>query len=400
MLLFIVRRSLRQYLLSTIVTSLAIALASGLLLSIWTIKTQSQATFTRMNSGFDAVLGARGSKLQLVLNAIFHLEASSGNVSAEDFAAVRRHRLVKRAIPIAVGDNYEGIRLIGTEPEMFTEVEIEPEQTHRFAAGRAWTDEHAHEAVVGSFAARHLGLRTGDTFHPSHGLADNDIHEHEELYTVVGVLEPSGTPADKVIWIPLHGLQHMSGHNEAAADEVSAVLIQLRTPTAGFMLDGYYNRQGDRLTFAYPIAAIVSDLFSKIGWFDRVLAWVAYLVAAVSAATVLVAIYNSMSARRRDLAILRALGASRRTLFGSVVLEAIALGFIGTLAGFLVHGGISLVSATIIQRETGVVIDPWTLHPVMLWAPLAMIGLCALGGALPATKAYRTDVAEHLAPQS
>ncbi len=400
MLLFIVRRSLRQYLLSTIVTSLAIALAGGLLLSIWTLKTQSQATFTRVNSGFDAVLGARGSKLQLVLNAIFHLEASPGNVSAEDFAAVKRQRLVKRAIPIAMGDNYEGVRLVGTEPELFTDIEYEPGRTYTFATGGPWADEDAHEAILGSFAAQKLGFKVGDTFHPSHGLADNDLHEHEELYTVVGVLAPSGTPIDKVIWIPLHGLQHMSGHNEAAAEEVSAVLIQLRTPAAGFMLDNLYNRQGDRLTFAYPIAAIVTDLFGKIGWFEKVLAWIAYLVALVSAAGVLVAIYNSLSARRRDLAILRALGASRRTLFGSVVLEATALGVLGMAGGFAVHAAISFVSASIIHEETGVVLDPLAYHPVMIWAPLGMIGLCALGGLIPAFKAYRTDVAENLAPQS
>ncbi len=400
MLLFIVRRSLRQYLLATIVTSAAIALAGGLLISIWTIKAQSQTTFTQVNSGFDAVLGARGSKLQLVLNAIFHLEASPGNVTAEDYAQIKRHRLVKQAIPIAMGDNLEGVRLVGTDAALFSEIEYTPGRTYQFAAGKVWRDDHAHEAVVGSFAARRLGLRVGDHFHPSHGLAEHGDHEHEEEYTVVGILAPSNTPADKVVWIPLHGIQHMSGHNPAAADEISAVLVQLRTPVAGFMLDTQYNRQDSRLTFAYPIAAIVSDLFGKIGWFDRVLAWVAYLVALVSAASVLVAIYNSLSARRRDLAILRALGASRRTLFGSVVLEAATLGAIGMIGAFAVHGGISLVTAAIIREETGVVLNPWAWHPVMAWAPLGMIVLCAIGGMVPAAKAYATDVADNLAPQA
>ena len=115
---------------------------------------------------------------------------------------------------------------------------------------------------------------------------------------MTGVLAPSNTPADKVVWIPLHGLQTMTGHDPRAATDISAVLIQLRAPSAGFMLDLMYNKQGNRLTFAYPIGAIMADLFQRIGWFDKVLALVAYLVALVSAAGVLVAIYNSMAARR------------------------------------------------------------------------------------------------------
>src|SRR6266496_1845721 len=110
-LLLIIRRSLRQHLLSTIVTALSIALAGGLLMSVWVVKEQSQATFTQVNAGFDAVLGARGSKLQLVLNAIFHLEASPGNIEWTDFEKIKGNPLVKAAIPIAVGDNFHGWRI-------------------------------------------------------------------------------------------------------------------------------------------------------------------------------------------------------------------------------------------------------------------------------------------------
>jgi len=119
----IVYRSLRQHALSTWVTAAGIALACGLLMCVWMVKTQSHAAFTQANSGFDAVLGARGAKLQLVLNAIFHLEASPGNMSAADAEAIRRHPMVKTAIPIAVGDNLRGFRIVGTVPELFTQVE-------------------------------------------------------------------------------------------------------------------------------------------------------------------------------------------------------------------------------------------------------------------------------------
>src|SRR5947199_486294 len=147
----------------------------------------------------------------------------------------------------------------------------------------------------------------------------------------------------------------MSGHDPRAATDVSAVLIQLRTPAAGFMLDLMYNKQGTRLTFAYPVGAIIADLFSKISWFDQVLALVAYLVALVAAGSVLASIYNSMSARRRDLAILRALGARRRTIFGAVVAEAACIGAVGAVVGFGVYVGLLTGVAAVIRTQTGVV---------------------------------------------
>src|SRR5271155_4551672 len=129
----IILRSMRQHALSTIITAMSIALAGGLLMSVWIVKDQSQATFTGVNGGFDAVLGARGSKLQLVLNSIFHLESSPGNVSAADYLDIKNNPNVALAIPIAVGDNYHGFRLVGTVPEMFemefapgTHYEVEP----------------------------------------------------------------------------------------------------------------------------------------------------------------------------------------------------------------------------------------------------------------------------------
>ena len=398
-LLLIVSRSLRQHLLSTIITALSIALAGGLLLSVWTIKEQSQATFTRVNIGFDAVLGARGSKLELVLNSIFHLEASPGNISESDYNDVRRQPAVKLAIPIAVGDNLRGFRIVGTIPEFFTGVEYAPGQKFAFRAGHGF-DPEAKEAVVGSFAAAQLGLKVGDTFHPFHGLAYNPKEQHADTYAVTGVLAPSNTPADKVVWIPLHGLQTMSGHDPRAATDVSAVLIQLRAPSAGFRLDLLYNKQGNRLTFAYPIGAIIADLFSKIGWFDQVLTLIAYLVALVSSAGVLVAIYNSMSARRRDIAILRSLGARRSTVFGAIVFEAAAIGLFGMIASFVVYAAIASGVAAVIRAQTGVLLDPWIYDPIMLWAPAGMIALCAVSGLVPAWVAYRTDIASNLAPTS
>jgi putative ABC transport system permease protein len=395
----IVFKSLRQHALSTAITALSIALAGGLLMSVWVVKEQSHDTFTRIDAGFDAVLGVRSSELQLVLNSVFHLEASPGNLTWEDYLQIKGRTSVELAVPIAVGDNYRGFRLVGTIPEMFTKPEYAPGRKYRLQAGRLFNPE-LREAVVGSYAAERLGLKPGSTFHPYHGLLFNEKSQHAETYVVVGVLEPSNTPTDRVIWIPLEGIQKMSGHDPKMASDVSAVLVKLRTPIAGKSLEVMYNKQGDRLTFAWPIGRVMAQLLDKIGWFDRVLTLVAYLVAVVATGSVLASIYNSMNERRREIAIMRALGAGRRTVFLSIVLEAAAITALGMVLGFAFYAAICSGVATIVRAQTGVALDPLAFHWVMVWAPAAMIALGALAGTVPGVKAYRTDVAENLTPIS
>ena len=395
----LVRRSLRQHLLSTLVTVVSIALAGGLLMAVWVVKDQSRSTFTGQSGGWDAVLGARGAKLQLVLNAIFHLEASPGNIAFEDYEGIRTNRAVAAAVPIAMGDNYRGYRLVGTTTNYF-EVEYAKGRRFQLEPGGRLFDDGYREAVLGSFAARKLGLKVGGEFKPFHGLNFDPKAQHEETYVVVGILEPSNTPADRVIWIPLAGLQNMGGHDAATATDVSAVLVRLRSPMAGQQLDMLYNRQGNRMTFAWPIAKQMADLFEKFGWFDAVLAMVAWLVALVAVGAVLASLYNSMHSRRRDFAILRALGARRRTIFAAIILESATIAALGMLLGFLVYAAIMGSAAAVVRSQTGVVLDPWQPAWVWLWAPASMILLGALAGVAPALKAYRTDVASGLVPES
>jgi putative ABC transport system permease protein len=194
----------------------------------------------------------------------------------------------------------------------------------------------------------------------------------------------------------------MSGHNPDADTEVSAVLVKLKAGSAlaGFQLDAFYNKQGNRLTFAWPIGRVIGELFDKIGWFDRVLALVAWLVALVATSSILASIYNSMNERRRELAILRALGARRATLFAVILLEAATISALGVVVGFAIYAALISVVSEIIRAQTGVVLEPFTFNPVMLWEPAAFIALGALAGIVPALKAYRTDVAQNLTPQS
>jgi putative ABC transport system permease protein len=398
----IVQRSLRQHALSTAITTVATALAGALMMSVWVVKDQARAAFMGVTGGVDAILGARGSKLQLVLNAVFHLEESPGNLRWDDYLEIAANPAVDLALPIAAGDNLHGFRIVGTLPEPLARTEYAPGERHRIRPPGRWFEPTLREAVAGSFVAHRLGLKRGDIIHPYHGLDHNEASRHEEDYLVVGILETSNTPADRVIWIPLEGLQNMSGHDPNLATEVSAVLLKFKadSPLTARQLDTLYNKQGDRLTFAWPVAGIVARLFDKISWFDRVLTLVAYLVAAIACGSILASIHNSMNERRREIAILRALGARRRTVFGVIVLEAATITGLGMLVAWALYLGMISVVTVFLRAETGVVLDPWAWHPVLLVAPTAIIALGAMAGVIPAWKAYRTDVAENLLPLS
>ncbi|MGI8964522.1 MAG: ABC transporter permease, partial [Limisphaerales bacterium] len=333
----IVFKSLRQHLFSTLITAFSIALAGGLLMSVWIVRDQSQKTFTQASGGFDAVLGARSSQLQLVLNSIFHLETSPGNIRLEDYLEINKEPSVSLAIPISVGDNYRGFRLLGTTLEMFAQNEFAPGKNFQTESGRFF-DRARREAIVGSFAAQKLNLKPGDSFHPYHGLNFNEKEQHAETYVVVGILKPSNTPADRVIWIPLEGLQKMSGHKTESASEISAVLLKFNNPIAGKMLQLKYNQNDSRLTLAWPIGTIMAQLLDKISWFDRVLALISYLVALVATGSILASIYNAMNERRREIAILRALGARRTIIFSAIILEAATIAAFGMLIAFGIYG--------------------------------------------------------------
>jgi len=414
----IVRRSLRQHALSTAVTLVATALACGLVMSVFSIQRQSYEAFTGGSTGFDAVLGARGSQLQLVLNTVFHLETSPGNIPWTLYQDIKDDRRVSLAIPYATGDNFLGFRIVGTTEEIFTEFEYMEGRKFEVEDGGRPFDAGYAEAVIGSFVARETGLGYGDTFSPYHGLAYNEESQHAEEYTIVGVLEPTNTPSDRVIWIPIEGIFRMGGHvlrgtgdeegfvpeaGESIPDEhkeVSAVMLNLRAPTAGFELDRLVNKQGKVATFAFPIGLVMADLFNKIGWVNQVFELVAYLVVLVSAAAILASIYNTINERRREFAILRALGARRATVFSAIVIEAATIAGLGAALGFVVYAAILGGTAIVVRAQTGVVLEVTRFHPIFIYAPLGMIALGALAGILPAIKAYTTDVAENLIPHS
>ena len=406
----IVLKSLRQHALSTAITAASIGLGCGLLMGVLVVSERSEAEFTNVTGGFDCLLGPRGSPTQLVLNSLFHIDSSPGLISAQDYETFRTkyQRFYKNAVPIAVGDNYQGFRIVGTSHDLFA-AEHSPGKRYEISVGEYFIQnetEWAKEAVIGDFVARKLGLRLNMKFNPYHGLNFAPGQKpHKDEYTVVGILKHTGTPADRVIWIPIEGLQQMDGHDPRFAGDVSAVLIQMSdNPTAhafnATQLDNIYNKGSDNLTFVKSTEDVVMRLFGEIGWADKVLKGVALLVALVAAGSVLASIYNSMNERRREFAILRALGAQRGTVFSVIVLESATISAFGAAIGFAVYAGIMAVAESIMFNKYGVTLRPLEPHIMMAIVPAGLIALGAVVGIVPAIKAYSTDVAENLIPQS
>ena len=342
------------------------------------IKAQSVAAFTGGQIGFDAVLGARGSPLQLVLNTVFHLETSPGNVPWAMYQTMKNDPRVELAVPYALGDNYHGFRIVGTTTALFTKFEYRDGVRFRTQGDGRFFDPTRQEAVLGSYAAQKLGLRIGDNFNPYHGLVFDKSMRHDEQYTVVGVLEPTNSPSDRVIWIPIEGIYRMEGHvlrgdgedyvakpGQDIPDEhreVSAVMLKFRNPQIGFMMDATINKQGNVATLAWPIGAVMARLFDKIGWINQILVLVSYLVVVVAGGSILASVYNSINERRREFAILRSLGARRKTVFAVIVLEAASIAALGVILGFIVYGAIFTAASAIVRAQTGIVLDLLKFH--------------------------------------
>lgn len=426
---FLVRKSLVRHRLATLLTALAIALAGGLALVVTSVNRQADSSFFLQHSGFDAVLGARSSDIQLVLNTIYHLETSPGNIPWPMYEELAGDPRVKFALPYVVGDQYHGFRIVGTTLDIFESYAGKDGNGLSFAVGGPFAADD-WEAVAGSFVARRLSLKKGDIIRPAHGtLGGHDVVHHDE-FRITGVLEPTGTPMDRVIWIPIDQFYKMEGHvvgsghddhdhghdhhghdhhdhhghdHGPVSDEdkqVSAVMVVLHDPLAGYDLRKEYGIAGGLATFAFPIANVMLKLYDSFGWVNVILEAVSILVIVVALAGVAAALYNTLNERRREFAILRALGASRSTVVGVVLGQAVATTLIGTVGAFVVYAGTMSAVASLLTERIGIEIALWPEGAFLVWIPAALTLSGLLAGALPAWRAYRVDVARNLGPVS
>jgi len=407
----IISRSLRQHALSTSITVLSAALASGLVMALFTVHGATRSAFSGGQFAYDAILGAPGSQEQLVLNTLFHLDASPGNIPWAMYRELAEDPRIERAVPYALGDNYKGYRIIGTTLEAF--------HGRSLVAPGELFDPRQRQAVVGAAVAHATGLVRNSTFQPSHGLTydPRDPKAHAERYVVTGVLAPTGTPDDRVIYIPIEGVYRLGGHELRGSGvaikseefkqreipdehkEVSAVLLRFSRAgvTPGLQLNFQVNVVGNAATLAWPIAQVMAGLYMKLFWAIEVLGIVAGMVVLVTAGALLASLYNTMNERRRDLAVLRALGARRSTVFAAIVGEAALIALIGSLLGFGVNALILARVRGLVLDHTGVLLEYGAIGPAQLWTPALMVLIGALAGVLPALKAYSTDPCRTLA---
>jgi putative ABC transport system permease protein len=460
-------KSLRHRLLATVLTVVGIALATALVAFVFRVRDASKRAFDDAAVGYDVVIGGiQTSALTSVLSTVFHVDQPIDTVPIEALTDLRADKRVKYAVPYAVGDTYRGFRVVGTTPELFdaiTDAERTPLRQRIGKGGRVLGGGAEFEAVVGALAAARTGLRLGATFTVSHGLEEGG-HHHDELWTVVGLLEPTGTPNDRAISSrssrssreaegpsvaaagaggrtgaaamdgarpdhdPMrHGRRHGRGHgpgtnpgmdagmggaagagdadhyadhdadhdDEAKAWAVSSIVVRLTSPAFRYQFVADMNARRD-LKAALPSTEI-ARLFRTVDMVDLLLRAIAALVVLVSALGILVGLYNTMEGRRREIAILRSLGARPAHVFSVVILEAVLMCVLGGIVGVaLGHAGVAVASPLLLEK-IGVRVGPAVGgFDALLVAGLAVIGV--LAGLVPAWSALRTPVAKNLHP--
>jgi putative ABC transport system permease protein len=433
-------RNISQHRLSSGLTLLNVALGALLVSAILILRAATEQTFLGPSRGFSLVVGPPGSRLELVLNTVFQIGQSPGLLAYDAFEELERNASTELAVPYAVGDAFRGYRVIGTSDAFFEpSFPYPPAQTTaaKFSAGRPFRFDRAAlrerlnqiqhaarpdavaltaapapaeatsaapvaEAVLGASVAAELDVRLGDRIEPTHGVDGAGVpHEHEQLWDVVGVLRPTGTPIDRLVLINLDSFFRIPDHRggivpETGKPAISAVLLFPKPGVHKALLLAQLNKR-TQLQVA-DVDAEVHHLLSIVGNVDRVLFIIAVLVVLIGVMSVSVGIYNTLSGRQRELSILRILGARRRTIFGMLVGEAGLLSALGGAAGLALGHLSSAVSASFVARSSGVHPSGLVLLPEELVAYALLVAAGAVAGVIPAAKAYRTDAAAHLAP--
>jgi putative ABC transport system permease protein len=407
--------------MATALSALAVALGVALVVAVDGLRREARSHFEGAAGSWDLVVGPKGDPLRIVLGAVFQVGESTGTLPEDAWRRLREDPRVERAVPVAVGDSFAGFRLLGTTPEILGS-EVRAGVPLRVAEGRPFGTfdpaKPSWEAIVGATVADATGLKVGDSFVASHGLEEGPGgNEHEEArWRVSGILGRTGAPMDRVVLIPIEAFWAMKGHDPSAGKgaggaapggapgaapgaatggrQVSAVLVRTRNAVFTRLLFGEIRASVDAQP-AYPFQE-VRNLFAIVGNADRLLLAVSALVVAVAALGILVSMTNTMNERRRDIALMRALGARRRVVAGLMVGEAATVGAFGAAAGLALGHALTALGAARITEWSGVRIRPFAPAPEEILVFAGAVALCALAGLVPAAMAYRTDVATGL----
>ena len=399
--------------LNVLILALGLAIITVLLL----IQDQFEKKMNQDAQGIDLVVGAKGSPLQLVLSSVYHLDFPTGNIKMDDAQRLSKNRLVINVIPLALGDNFQGFRIVGTNHDYLELYQSEFEQ------GQAW--EKPFEVTLGAEVAQKLQLKLGDTFTSSHGISVGS-HEHDAFsFRVTGILKAQGNVVDRLILTSIESVwyahdeetgeesDHEEAHNhESMASklsesiattgfpysdqerEVTSLLLQFRNPMAAIQLPRMIN-SGTAMQAASP-SFEMSRLFELLGVGISLLQGIAVVLILVSGLGIFIALYNSLKERTYDLAILRVMGASRFQLVLLVFLEGLMLTGIGAVLGiFLGH---SFLAVLVVQADQSAVsiLQPWIFLQQELWIVGYALVTGIIASLIPAWSAYQTSIAKQL----
>ena len=380
---------LRARPLATALNLLLLALGIATITLLLLATGQLEDRMGRDARGIDLVAGAKGSPMQLVLSAVFHLDVPVGNIPLADAMALARSPAVKKAIPLSLGDSYRGHRIVGTTPD------YPAHYGAQLAAGRLWSAPM--EAVLGVDVAASSRLAVGATFTGAHGLGEGGDAHAQEPFKVVGVLAPTGTVLDRIVLTSLESVWdiHEHGAQSAGRREITALLVQYASPLAAAMMPRQVNASAS-LQAASP-AYESARLFRMIGVGADVLRAFGLVLVLVAGLSVFIALLNALEDRRYDLAVMRMLGASRAKLMGLMLLEGVALSAVGGVAGVALGHLAAQVLGVALKAAQQATVTGWAWDPREPWLLALAVGVGAAAALLPAWRAYRADVAPVLA---
>ena len=380
---------------------LALTLSCALLFGVEKLRSELRTSAYAAVGAVDLIVGARTAPEQLLLATVFHYGALSTPLPRSTEARLATHPAVRFALPLSLGDSVAGLPVVGTVPAYFAHLGTPPEGALAFQAGAPFTSDE--EVVLGAEAARRLGKDLGDALTLSHGLGAQSFLEHEDHpLRVVGILAPTGTPLDQRVLVSLEALH--AAHDGVASgapeeENISALLLGLAPRAAALGLAAQLNRSEDPpLTAALP-ALTLAGLLRWLGTGEAVLRVLSIFVMVVALAGMLAMMLASLEQRRREMAVLRALGAGFGTLLALLLAEALILTFLAIGLGLgLVHGGLALAAPTL-QSATGLALQDLGPTPGEGLLVLGALALATLAGLLPAWLAARRALMDGLSPQ-
>ena len=388
-LLYQAWRNLQAKPLQTALSLALLAFGVGMVSLMLLTERQVNEAFERNIKDIDLVLGAKGSPLQLILANVYHIDAPTGNINQREAEKVLKHPYIASGIPLAYGDNHEGYRIVGTEHSYVEHYGATLE------TGHLW--EAPSEVTAGARVAQNLGLKVGDTFFSAHGLKDQtDIHTNK-TFTVVGILEPSGSVVDQLLLTPMESIWNVHAEEGETVDpderEITAMLLKKRNPLAVLTIPNALRETN--MQVALP-AIEVNRMTQQFGLGTSALRAIAMLIMALSFASIFISVLDNIRARRHELALMRTLGGTPATLYRLLLLEGGLLSIAGTVLGLLLSRIGMGVLGQVVESQFHYDLDAITLLPSegMLAGAAVIVGLMA--SAIPARRSLRLDISRTL----